>query len=214
MKPPIKVGIADDHAIVRKGVRFILEESEKIQVVAEFSSKKEVLQNIEKIELSVLVLDINFEDGSGIDLMKWIKDSKLDLKVLMLTTYPENQYAMRAFKAGAFGYINKLAMPDILLDAVVQIANGKRYLTETLSNLFLTQFDESTSEDKLHQSLSDQEYRTLCLLAVGKPLTEIATEMCISAKTVTSYRSRILTKFKMKSNADLISYAIKHNLLT
>lgn len=158
-------------------------------------------------------MDINFEDGCGIDLMKWIEESKLDLKVLMLTTYPEKQYALRAINAGAYGYINKQVMPEILVEAVIQIANGKRYITETLSDLLATQFNNPSSKSKLHQDLSDQEYRTLCLLACGKPLTEIASKLCISAKTVSSYRSRILRKFNMKSNADLIVYAIKYKLI-
>jgi len=213
MTSSIQVGIADDHTIVRKGVRYILEESGKIQVTAEFSSKHEVLQQLEPSKMDVLVLDINFEDGSGIDLMKWIHASELDLKVLVLTTFPEKQYALRALNAGAYGYINKQAMPEILVEAVMKVAQGKRYLTETLSDLLATQFNEAPSEDKLHQSLSDQEYRTLCLLAVGKALTEIASELCISAKTVSSYRSRVLTKFGMKSNADLIAHAIKYNLI-
>jgi DNA-binding NarL/FixJ family response regulator len=208
----IKILIADDHAIVREGLKQILSESPDLVVVAEASSGQEVLEKISKNDLDLVVLDIAMPGRGGLDILKEIKTQKPRLPVLMLSMYPEEQYAIRVLKAGASGYLTKESAPDELVKAIRQISQGKKYISPSLAEKLA--IDLEVSPDKLpHEILSDREYQVMCMIASGKTLKEIADGLSLSIKTISTYRSRILEKMNMKTNAELTHYAIKNNLV-
>jgi DNA-binding NarL/FixJ family response regulator len=208
----IKILIADDHAIVREGLKQILSESPDLVVVAEASSGQEVLEKISKNDLDLVVLDIAMPGRGGLDILKEIKTQKPRLPVLMLSMYPEEQYAIRVLKAGASGYLTKESAPDELVKAIRQISQGKKYISPSLAEKLA--IDLELGPDKLpHEILSDREYQVMCMIASGKTLKEIADGLSLSIKTISTYRSRILEKMNMKTNAELTHYAIKSNLV-
>jgi len=208
----IKILIADDHAIVREGLKQILSESPDLVVVAEASSGQEVLEKISKNDLDLVVLDIAMPGRGGLDILKEIKTQKPRLPVLMLSMYPEEQYAIRVLKAGASGYLTKESAPDELVKAIRQISQGKKYISPSLAEKLA--IDLELGPDKLpHEILSDREYQVMCMIASGKTLKEIADGLSLSIKTISTYRSRILEKMNMKTNAELTHYAIKNNLV-
>jgi len=208
----IKILIADDHAIVREGLKQILSESPDLVVAAEACSGQEVLEKISKNDLDLVVLDIAMPGRGGLDILKEIKTQKPRLPVLMLSMYPEEQYAIRVLKAGASGYLTKESAPDELVKAIRQISQGKKYISPSLAEKLA--IDLELSPDKLpHEILSDREYQVMCMIASGKTLKEIADGLSLSIKTISTYRSRILEKMNMKTNAELTHYAIKSNLV-
>jgi len=208
----IKILIADDHAIVREGLKQILSESPDLVVVAEASSGQEVLEKISKNDLDLVVLDIAMPGRGGLDILKEIKTQKPRLPVLMLSMYPEEQYAIRVLKSGASGYLTKESAPSELVMAIRQISQGKKYISPSLAEKLA--IDLELSPDKLpHEILSDREYQVMCMIASGKTLKEIADGLSLSIKTISTYRSRILEKMNMKTNAELTHYAIKSNLV-
>ena len=208
----IKILIADDHAIVREGLKQILSESPDLVVVAEASSGQEVLEKISKNDLDLVVLDIAMPGRGGLDILKEIKTQKPRLPVLMLSMYPEEQYAIRVLKSGASGYLTKESAPSELVMAIRQISQGKKYISPSLAEKLA--IDLELSPDKLpHEILSDREYQVMCMIASGKTLKEIADGLSLSIKTISTYRSRILEKMNMKTNAELTHYAIKNNLV-
>ena len=208
----IKILIADDHAIVREGLKQILSESLDLVVVAEASSGQEVLEKISKNDLDLVVLDIAMPGRGGLDILKEIKTQKPRLPVLMLSMYPEEQYAIRVLKSGASGYLTKESAPSELVMAIRQISQGKKYISPSLAEKLA--IDLELSPDKLpHEILSDREYQVMCMIASGKTLKEIADGLSLSIKTISTYRSRILEKMNMKTNAELTHYAIKSNLV-
>ena len=208
----IKILIADDHAIVREGLKQILSESPDLVVVAEASSGQEVLEKISKNDLDLVVLDIAMPGRGGLDILKEIKTQKPRLPVLMLSMYPEEQYAIRVLKSGASGYLTKESAPSELVMAIRQISQGKKYISPSLAEKLA--IDLEVSPDKLpHEILSDREYQVMCMIASGKTLKEIADGLSLSIKTISTYRSRILEKMNMKTNAELTHYAIKNNLV-
>ena len=208
----IKILIADDHAIVREGLKQILSESPDLIVVAEASSGQEVLEKISKSDLDLVVLDIAMPGRGGLDILKEIKTQKPRLPVLMLSMYPEEQYAIRVLKSGASGYLTKESAPSELVMAIRQISQGKKYISPSLAEKLA--IDLELSPDKLpHEILSDREYQVMCMIASGKTLKEIADGLSLSIKTISTYRSRILEKMNMKTNAELTHYAIKNNLV-
>ena len=208
----IKILIADDHAIVREGLKQILSESPDLIVVAEASSGQEVLEKISKSDLDLVVLDIAMPGRGGLDILKEIKTQKPRLPVLMLSMYPEEQYAIRVLKSGASGYLTKESAPSELVMAIRQISQGKKYISPSLAEKLA--IDLEINPDKMpHEILSDREYQVMCMIASGKTLKEIADGLSLSIKTISTYRSRILEKMNMKTNAELTHYAIKNNLV-
>ena len=207
----MNVLIVDDHAIVRQGLRQILVESGKIEMIAEADSGAAAMRQLREGEWGVVVLDISLPDRNGIEVLKQIKKERPKIPVLMLSMHDEGLYAIRALKAGASGYITKQSAPSELMAAINQVAWGRKYLTTSLAEAMADSFG-TDSERPPHEMLSDREYQTLCLIASGKSLTDAAEEMCLSVKTVSVYRSRVLEKMKLKNNAELTHYAIKNGL--
>ena len=208
----IKILIADDHAIVREGLKQILSETPDLVVVAEASSGQEVLEKISKNDLDLVVLDIAMPGRGGLDILKEIKTQRPRLPVLMLSMYPEEQYAIRVLKSGASGYLTKESAPSELVMAIRQISQGKKYISPSLAEKLA--IDLEINPDKMpHEILSDREYQVMCMIASGKTLKEIADGLSLSIKTISTYRSRILEKMNMKTNAELTHYAIKNNLV-
>ena len=207
----IRVFIADDHALVRKGLRQIFEESDHIVVVGEAADYPGLAAGVKKTEFDVLVLDISMPGKNGIDALRRLLKDKPQLKALIVSMYPEDQFALRALKAGAKGYLTKTSGPENLVEAVTQIAAGRKFLTPEVA-LALA---ESVGADAgpRHSTLSDREFQTLKLIAAGRKLSEIASDMALSAKTVSVYRARLLEKLNMKTNAELTRYALENRLV-
>jgi DNA-binding NarL/FixJ family response regulator len=207
----MNVLIVDDHAIVRQGLRQILLESGKVMHIGEAGCGAEAMRQIREAEWNVVVLDISLPDRNGIEILKQIKKECPRISVLMLSMHEEGLYAIRALKAGASGYLTKQSAPSELMAAIQQISRGRKYLTTTLAEAMADNLDVG-HDCALHETLSDREYQTLCLIASGKSLTDAAEEMCLSVKTVSVYRSRLLEKMRLKNNAELTHYAIKNGL--
>lgn len=208
----IKIIIADDHAIVRKGLKQILEETPDMAVTDEASNCNEVLEKVRKGNFDVVILDLTMPGRGGVDTLKEIKAEKPDLPVLVLSVHPEEQYAMRVLKAGAAGYVNKESAPIELIEAIRKVASGRKYISSTLAENLALNLD-SDFEKPLHESLSDREFQVMCKIAMGKTMTDIANELNLSIKTISTYRTRILEKMNMKSNAEIARYAIKNGLV-
>ena len=208
----INIIIVDDHPIVRQGLKQILSEEPDMAMFGEAQNSQEVLELIRKQEWDVVVLDITMPGRGGLDVLKEIKHERPKLPVLILSIHPEDQYAVRALKAGASGYLNKESAPEELVRAIRKILRGGKYVSSTLAEKMAFNL-EAEAGKPLHETLSDREYQVLLMIASGKTTSEIAEEMALSVKTVSTYRARILEKMKMKSNVDLTSYVIKNNLI-
>lgn len=208
----MNVLIVDDHAIVRQGLKQILVESGKVALIGEAGCGADAMRELREGEWNVVVLDISLPDRNGIDILKQIKKERPRISVLMLSMHEEGLYAIRALKAGASGYLTKQSAPSELMAAIEQVARGRKYLTTTLAEAMADSFG-ADHERSPHETLSDREYQTLCLIGSGKSLTDVADEMCLSVKTVSVYRSRLLDKMKLRNNAELTHYAIKNGLV-
>ena len=211
-KASIRVFIADDHAIVREGLKQILAEQRDIVVAGEAETGLDAIKLFRKSRCNVLLLDISLPDRNGIEVLKQIKDEKPDLAVLMLSMHREDQYAIRALKAGASGYMTKQSAPRELVTAIRQVAGGQRYVSAQLAQVLAAQVGDGFDKPP-HESLSDREYQTLTMIASGKTVSEIAKELSLSVKTVSEYRSRLLAKMKLKTSAELTHYAIRNQLI-
>jgi DNA-binding NarL/FixJ family response regulator len=211
-KTSIRVFIADDHAIVREGLKQILAEQRDIVVAGEAETGLDAIKLFRKSRCNVLLLDISLPDRNGIEVLKQIKDEKPDLAVLMLSMHREDQYAIRALKAGAAGYLTKQSAPKELVNAIRQVAGGQRYVSAQLAQVLAAQVGDGFDKPP-HESLSDREYQTLTMIASGKTVGEIAKELSLSVKTVSEYRSRLLAKMKLKTSAELTHYAIRNQLI-
>ncbi|MBN2603610.1 MAG: response regulator transcription factor [Candidatus Thermoplasmatota archaeon] len=209
----MKILIADDHAIVRQGLRQILTENSGMCTVDEAENGHQVLEKISKEEFGVLVLDICMPGENGIEILKTVRQLSPDLPVLMLSMYSEDQYAIRALKAGASGYLTKDKAPDVLIQAINKVAEGRKYISPILAEKLADNLYHNKNNRVLHELLSDREYEVMCHIASGKTVSQIGQEMNLSVKTISTYRSRILDKMKMKTNAELTHYAIKNNLI-
>jgi two-component system invasion response regulator UvrY len=208
----IKIVIADDHAIVREGLKQILADSKDIIVTGDAENGVEAIKLVRKAECDVLLLDISLPDRSGIEVLKQIKKEAPKLAVLMLSMHREDQYAVRSLKAGASGYMNKQSAPNELVDAIRQVASGKKYVSEALAQELASQVG-ADREVPLHETLSDREYQTFIMIASGKTVGDIADELSLSVKTISMYRSRLLQKMKLRNNAELTHYAIRSELV-
>jgi two-component system, NarL family, invasion response regulator UvrY len=208
----IRVLIADDHAVVRVGLRHILEAEDDINVVGEVANHGETIKWLREQSCDVLLLDIAMPGKNGIDTLKQVRSEWPKLPVLMLSAYPEDQYGFRALKAGASGYLTKMSAADLLVAAVRQVHRGRRYITPELAESLVEAFDRDT-EIEPHALLSDREFQVLKLIASGKALAEIGAELALSPKTVSVYRTRLLAKLGLQTNAGLTRYAVEHGLL-
>jgi len=207
-----KVLVADDHAVVREGIKQIIAETADMVVAGEAADGWEVLEKARGGDYDVVVLDISMPGKDGIEILKELKRERPGVPVLILSMHPEEQYALRAIRAGASGYVTKESAPDELVAAIRKVLRGSKYITSALAERLVLDI-EVGSEESLHQKLSDRELQVLCLLAEGKTVNKIGRELYLSAKTISTYRSRILQKMGMKRNAELIRYAIKHGLV-
>lgn len=208
----LRVLIADDHAIVRRGLIQILADEFPEIAVGEAENARRVLQLVREQQWDIVVLDISMPEKSGLEVLKELKQARPELPVLILTTHPEEQYALRVIRAGASGYITKESAVDHLVEAVRKVLRGGKYISPALAELLATRVG-ADQEKPLHGTLSDREYEVMCLLASGKTPTEVADELSLSVKTVSTYRARILEKMGMKTNAELTYYAIKNHLI-
>ena len=208
----IRIAIADDHAIVRQGLRQILAAHGDFEVIGEAANHGEVMQLLRKETFDVLLLDIAMPGKNGIDTLKQVRVEKPKLPVLVLSMYPEDQYAFRALKAGASGYLTKMTAADQLVDAIRTITRGRKYITPELG-MSLAESIHRDSDAPAHTLLSDREFQTLRLIASGKTLTQIGQTLALSPKTVSVYRARLLEKLGMQSNAELTRYAFENGLV-
>lgn len=208
----LRVLIADDHEIVRKGLGKVLVETLQPIKVDEAGNGQEALSKILRSEYDLVVLDLKMPGKSGLDVLKEIKQHRPKLPVLILSMHPEEQFAIRAIRAGAAGYLTKECAGDELVLAIRKALKGERYISGSLAQILAGELD-SDSEKPLHEVLSDREYQVMLMIASGKPVGAIAEELCLSVKTISSYRSNILLKTRMKNNAEITHYAIQNKLV-
>ncbi len=208
----IKIIIADDHPIVRAGMKQIISEASDLKVADEAGDGRQLLHKIRTENFDVVILDITMPHIDGLDVLKQLKIEKPKMPVIILSIHPESQYALRVLKAGAAGYVTKTSAPDELINAIRKVNRGGKYISPSIAEKLAFQL-EANFEEMPHEALSDREYQVLCMLASGKTVTEIADELALSVKTVSTYRSRILEKMSMKNNAELIHYAVQNKLV-
>ncbi len=208
----INVLIADDHTLIRKGLKQILDDTDDMRVTGEAETGMQAIQMAHKSPYDMVLLDISLPDKNGIDVLKQLKLNNPEVPVLMLSMHAEDQYAVRSMKAGAAGYLNKQSAPSQLVNAIRTVASGKKYISGELAEQLANGLSQGYQELR-HQNLSDREYQTLCLMASGKKLSEMAKIMSLSAKTVSVYRARLLEKMNLKTNAEAIHYAISNHLI-
>jgi two-component system invasion response regulator UvrY len=209
----INVLVIDDHALIRKGLRQILDDTADIRVTGEAETGMEAIHMVRDNKYDVALLDITLPDKYGIDVLRQIKLQCPSLPVLILSMHPDEQYALRSIKAGAAGYMNKQSAPSQLVTAIRQVASGRKYISGELAEQLANDLTNEKPQDAPHKILSNREYQTLCLMASGKSLSEMADIMSLSAKTVSVYRSRMLEKMQLKNNAEAVRYAINNHLI-
>jgi DNA-binding NarL/FixJ family response regulator len=208
----IRVAIADDHAVVRQGLRHIIAETADLSLVGEAATGTEALDLARRAECDVLVLDMSMPGPGGLDILREVRALRPSLAILILSMYPEEQFAVRLLKSGADGYLNKESAPDELVTAIRKVATGGKYVSAALAEKLA--LDLQTGGNALpHEALSDREFQVLRLIAAGRTASEIAAQLSLSVKTVSTYRSRLLTKMNMSTNADLMRYALDHGLV-
>lgn len=208
----IEVLIADDHSILREGLKQILSETEDIVVVAEAQTAAEAIALARSSHAHVMLLDISLPDRNGIEALKIIKKDNPQLAVLMLSMHKEDQYAIRSLRAGASGYVSKQSASSELVLAIRTVAKGKKYLSAGVAEALANQIGVDTDK-ALHETLSDREFQTLSMIASGLSVGDIALKLCLSVKTVSVYRARLLEKMQLRNNAELTHYAIKNHLV-
>jgi two-component system invasion response regulator UvrY len=204
--------IVDDHAVVRAGLRQFLLDDKRITRVDEADSGQQAMEMLRRDRYDLMILDINMPGRSGLDILRNVTSSNPETRVLIVSGYPERQYAVNVLKSGASGYISKESAPEELLKAVHTVLAGRRYVSATLAEQLVTDLD-SDSDKPLHSSLSEREFQIFCKLATGKAVSDIANELCLSVKTVSTYRSRVLEKMNFVSNADITTYALRNGLM-
>ena len=208
----IKVILCDDHALIRRGIRDTLSDAVDIEVVGEAGDYGELRALMRGLSCDVLVLDINLPGRNGLDVLHVLKDEGSPVKVLVVSMYPEDQYAIRSLRAGAYGYVIKGGDPQLIVQAVRTVAQGRKYVTPEIAQMLVESLTAPASENP-HDRLSDRELQTLVLIASGKRLSDIAEELKLSPKTVSVYRARVLEKLALQNNAELTVYAIRNGLV-
>jgi two-component system invasion response regulator UvrY len=209
----IKILVVDDHAVVRAGVAHFLADLPDMQIAGEAGTAQEAIRLIRSKDWDIVLLDIAMPDKSGVEVLKQIKREKPDLPVLMLSMHPENRYAVQILRSGASGYVQKEALATELVNAIHTILRGHKYISPAVADLLTVDPYIADSQKPLHELLSAREYQIFYKLGQGEGVTKIADELCLSVKTVSTYRSRVLEKMNMTNNADIIYYAIKQNLI-
>lgn len=207
----IRIIIVDDHPVVRRGLKQILHEKPDIKVVGEAESAQEAFEIIRTIDCDAVVLDISLPGASGVEILKQLKYEYKKLPVLILSVHPEEQYAVRVMKAGASGYLTKESAPDELVKAIRKIISGGKYISSSLAERLITDIDASGKPR--HEKLSDREFEIMRMIAQGKAIKTIGEELYLSEKTVSTYRTRLLEKMNMHTNAEIINYALKNKLI-
>jgi DNA-binding NarL/FixJ family response regulator len=208
----IKILIADDHPIVLNGLKQILsDESSTMKVTGEASNAREIFKLLEKNEYDILILDIGLPDINGMEVLTMLRKSNPKLKVLVLSGLPEEQYAMRAVKSGALGFMHKETAPEELVDAIRTVISGRKYLSSSFKEKTLMDIIEN-KDSPLHKYLSEREFEIFCMLGSGMTVSEIGEKLYLSISTVSTYRSRVLQKMGMKNNAEIMKYCVKENL--
>lgn len=208
----VRILIADDHPIVRTGLKQILAEESDIELIGEASNTGEVLNLLWKKECDLVLLDIGMPGRSGLEVIGEIKQIRPNIGVLILSIYPEEQYAVRALRAGASGYLTKASAPIDLIEAIHRVSRGGKYVSQNLAEILATEIDMHSSKQP-HERLSDREYQVMLLLASGKTVTEAAEDLRLSVKTISTYRANLLEKMNMKNNAQITFYAVEKDLI-
>ena len=208
----IKVLICDDHALIRRGIRDTLADAGDIEVVGEAGDYGELRALLRGTACDVLVLDINLPGRSGLDVLHALKDEGSPLRVLVVSMYPEEQYAIRALRAGAYGYVNKAGDPQLIVSAVRTVAQGRKYVTPEIAQMLVESLTAPAAGNP-HEKLSDRELQTLVMIASGKRLSDIAEQLKLSPKTVSVYRARVLEKLALSNNSEMTVYAIRNGLV-
>jgi DNA-binding NarL/FixJ family response regulator len=208
----IRVILCDDHALIRRGIRDTLADASDIQVVGEAGEYGELRSLLRHTSCDVLVLDINLPGRSGLDVLHVLKDEAIPMRVLVVSMYPEDQYAIRALRAGAFGYVNKGGDPAHIVNAVRTVAQGRKYVTPEIAQMLVESLTAPAPANP-HDKLSDRELQTLTMIASGKRLSDIAEELKLSPKTVSVYRARVLEKLGLANNSEMTVYAIRNGLV-
>ena len=208
----IQVVICDDHAVLRRGIRDTLADAPARRVIGEAAGYTELRDTLRQAACQVLLLDINMPGRNGLEVLASVRESYPEIKVLMVSMYPEDQYALRCLKAGAHGYANKAGDPLELVRAVRTVHQGRKYLTPEVAQMLADSLAQPTPEVP-HEALSEREMQTLQKIASGKRLTDIAEELMLSPKTVSVYRARVLEKLQLSNNAELTVYAIRNSLV-
>ncbi|MBS1810054.1 MAG: response regulator transcription factor [Acidobacteria bacterium] len=209
----IRILIADDHAVVRRGLAQILAEAPEITSVGEAQNANEIMSLIRSQTFDLVILDLALPDKNGLEVLKDVKREHPKLPVLVLSMHPEDQYALRVLKAGAAGYLTKESAPEELITVIKKVLKGGRYISSQLAEQLVLDLGAGATKP-IHDSLSDREYQIMCLIASGKTISEVADLLAISVKTASTYRTRILEKMQMKTNAELTHYAIQQKLVT
>jgi DNA-binding NarL/FixJ family response regulator len=208
----LRILLADDHAVVRQGVKQILVDAFAKAEFGEAQNAHELLDLVANERWDIVVLDLTMPGGNGLEALKQIKHDQPQLPVLILSMYPEDQYAVRTIRAGAAGYLNKESAPEELVTAIRKVLNGGQYISASVADE-LVLHARHEDDQPVHKHLSDREYQVLCLIAAGKEVKEISTELSLSAKTISTYRARLLEKMNLKTNAELTHYAIQNGLV-
>ena len=208
----IKVIIVDDHAILRVGINQIILATDDIEVIAEAPNGTDAIKLARELNADVMLLDISLPDRSGMDVLKYVKGENSHIAVLMLSTYMEDQYAVRALKSGAAGYLCKQSASTDLLNAIRTVAKGKKFITPEVAEILADQVGMEKPQSP-HETLSDREFQTMVMISSGLSVGEIADQLSLSVKTVSMYRTRLLDKMHLRHNAELTHYAIKNNLV-
>jgi len=208
----INILIADDHPIVREGFKQVLSETTDMVVAGEASNGQEVLNLVRKNKYNVILLDISMPGRSGLEILKELRSEHPKLPILIVSIYPEEQYAVRAFRAGASGYLTKASAPHELIEAIRKVSKGGRYVSSSLAEE-LTYYLDVDATRAPHEILSDREYQVMLLIASGKTVSGIAEDLCLSVKTISTYRTHILKKMNLKNNAEITLYAVQNKLV-
>jgi two-component system invasion response regulator UvrY len=209
----IRILISDDHAIVREGIKQILADTKDLVAAGEATNGHEVIEHVRREDWDMVLLDLAMPGKDGLETLKEVKREKPKLPVLVLSIYPEEQYAVRALKAGASGYLTKESAPEELIAAIRRVSQGGKYISSSLAEKLASHL-EVDADKPGHETLSDREYQVMLMIASGKTVKEIADEMCLSVKTVSTYRVRALSKMGMKNNSEFTYYAVKYGLIS
>lgn len=210
----LRILVADDHTIFREGLKRVLEEQQELRVAGEAEDGWKALREIRRQCYDIILLDISMPGKDGLEVLKQIRAENILVPVLILSMYPEEQYALRALKAGASGYLTKESAPEELLEAIRKITNGGKYISSSIAEKLADALTfKGSKTDNPHELLSDREYQVLCMIGAGKTVTDIGAELSLSVKTIATYRSRILEKTGLKNNSEIIRYVVRKNLI-